>query len=380
MVDLLRIITIISCILCLAYVIMLLAFCYGWVRTRSIKAISSGRISVAVIVAARNEEKGIKNCLEALTNQSYHSEKTEIIIVDDHSSDHTAAIIHDHCRVHANCRSLKPEKEGKKNAITTAIKNTNADLIITTDADCTMGPEWIEKIVSFYEHAGAGMIVGPVAFTNEQTVFEKMQSLELMALIASTCGSLYYKKPVMCNGANLAYPRQLFNEVNGFEGIDHIASGDDVLLMYKIGKLNKAEIRFLKDREAVVFTSAKPNLAEFIEQRNRWASKAFDILNTETKVVSLIIYLFSFFILLMSVLSGFASIKSSIYLPFLQICLILVGIKCVIDFLLLFLATSFFEKKRYLYLFLPEQFIYVLYVVLVGLPRKKRYDWKGRKI
>lgn len=40
----------------------------------------------------------------------------------------------------------------------------------------------------------------------------------------------------MCNGANLAYERKAFNEVNGFAGVDHIASGDDMLLMHKIGK------------------------------------------------------------------------------------------------------------------------------------------------
>src|SRR5688572_2523686 len=102
MLDLLRILTIISCMLCLAYVVMLLAFCYGWIRTRSIKGNSSGKTSVAVIVAARNEEKVIQECLEALSKQSYHPEKTEMIIVDDHSSDRTAEIIHDHCSRHAN--------------------------------------------------------------------------------------------------------------------------------------------------------------------------------------------------------------------------------------------------------------------------------------
>jgi cellulose synthase/poly-beta-1,6-N-acetylglucosamine synthase-like glycosyltransferase len=373
-------ITVFACIFCIAYVVLIAAFCFGWVRTNSQVAASSARVNVAVIIAARNEEAVIPDCLRSLASQAYPSERMEVIIVNDHSEDRTAEIAESFCRERPNWKTLSSEGPGKKNAIATGIKNTTAELIITTDADCSMGDQWIEKITAFYEKSGAAMIAAPVAFKNERSTFEKMQSLEMMALMGSTCGSLYFNRPIMCNGANLAYQRKIYNELNGFEGIDHLASGDDVLLMYKFADAHKGGVMFLKEPEAVVYTGAKNNISEFMLQRKRWASKGFGLLNAETKLVSIVIYLFCFFIVLMGALSGFASIKSAIYLPFLQICLILMGIKCVIDFLLLFLAASFFKKKRYLYLFLPEQFIYILYVVLAGMPGKKKYEWKGRKI
>jgi cellulose synthase/poly-beta-1,6-N-acetylglucosamine synthase-like glycosyltransferase len=372
---------IITGFLAFLYVGMVILFCYGWIKTPHKNNPSSGLTKVCVIVAARNEEATIKKCLDSLSQQKYSKDKLEIIIIDDHSMDNTVNVVQQYCDLFANFRLIKAEGSGKKNAISEAIKSTMAELILTTDADCRMGVNWVEKMVAFYEHSGAGMVVGPVAFENEETFFEKMQSLELMALISSTAGALYFNKAIMCNGANLGYSRSLFYEVNGFDGNEHLASGDDVLLMYKIAESKKNRVGFIKDEDAVVFTKAKSSLGDFIEQRKRWASKSFNILNIETKIVSFIVYFFNLFILLLFVLGLFASIKSTVCLPFLQICLILFGIKCIIDFLLLFLAASFFKKKQFLYLFLPEQIIYSIYVVIAGfLGTKGNYVWKGRKI
>ncbi|MCW3103653.1 MAG: glycosyl transferase [Bacteroidetes bacterium] len=372
-------ITIITSLLCVAYAVMIVLFSYGWLRTGHSAVSSSGKVPVAVIIAARNEENNIGACLEALLAQSYRG-KVSVIVVDDHSDDRTAAILREYAGRYPQLTVLNAEGTGKKAAILTGIRSTDAELIITTDADCVMESGWIESIVSFYEATGAAMVVAPVAFVNEKGVFEKMQSLELMALMGSTCGALHYGRAILCNGANLAYRREAFHAVNGFTGIDAQPSGDDVLLMYKISRRYKGGVKFLKRREAIVYTPAKRTLREFSEQRKRWASKPFGAFNVETKAVSLIVYLFCLFIILMALLSAFASVKSAVCQPFFQICLILTGIKCVFDFLLLFLAASFFRKKHYLYLFLPEQFIYVFYVVLAGLfGNRGRFEWKGRK-
>jgi len=379
MLYLLWTITILTCLLCLAYAVMIALFSYGWLRTGHPAVLSSGNVPVAVIVAARNEENGIGACLEALLAQTYRG-KVSIIVVDDHSDDRTLVILSEYARKYPQLSVLNAEGTGKKAAILKGIGSTDAELIITTDADCVMGGDWIESIVAFYEASEAAMVVAPVAFANEGSVFEKMQSLELMALMGSTCGSLHFNRAILCNGANLAYRRDAFYEVKGFEGIDAQPSGDDVLLMYKIGRRYKGGVKFLKRSEAIVYTPAKRTLREFSEQRKRWASKPFSAFNSETKAVSLVVYLFCLLLILMGVLSAFASVKSAVCQPFFQICLILTGIKCVFDFLLLFLAASFFRKKHYLYLFLPEQFMYVFYVVLAGLfGNRGRFEWKGRK-
>lgn len=371
-----------TALLCSVYTFMIGFFCIGWKKTSQQRK-NNAYVPVAVIVAARNEEESIADCLRSIMEQAYPAENLELIVVNDNSTDKTEDIIKDFLLIHSNIHLINLSDHalaGKKNAIATAISKTNAELIVTTDADCMMGKNWLESIVAFYKQANCKMIVAPVAFNGEKGLFEKMQSLEMMALMGCTCGSLYYGKAIMCNGANLAYTKQAFNELEGFKGIGEKPTGDDVLLMYKISRKYKNSVKFLKNQDSIVYTKAKKQLHDFIEQRKRWASKDFREFNSETKIVSFTVYLFNFMILLITILTGFASVKSTIYLPFFKISLILLGIKCVIDFLLLFLAAAFFKKERFLYLFLPEQFLYVLYVVVIGLLGKKgTYSWKERK-
>lgn len=379
----LQIITIITAALCALYTLMIACFAYGWLRTESFQKKNNATTRLAVIIAARNEEMMIGKCLDALIVQAYDHSLFEIIVADDHSSDATAAIVQQYAGRYENIKLIRlsdPKESGKKKAIAAAIAQTQAELIVTTDADCTMGNNWLSSIAAFYEEKRCKMIVGPVAFAPVETLFEKVQSLELMALMGSTAGSLFYHKATLCNGANLAYTREVFHELNGFSGIDEKASGDDVLLMYKLGKKYPESIAFLKDRDAIVTTPAKKRFSEFISQRKRWASKGLGALNGPSKAVALLVYGCSFSILLMGLISGFASLRSGIYLPFFKIGLILFAIKCIIDILLLFLAAFFFRRLRDLFYFLPLQLIYIVYVVVVGMQGNRgKYEWKGRK-
>lgn len=383
MLILLWVIAITTGALCILYTILIARYCYGWISTEEAVKEAAPQVTVAVIIAARNEEKTLARCLDALAAQVYPAGAYEIIIADDHSEDGTAAVIGSYAVRHANIRSVRlsdPLISGKKQAIAAAIAATGAELIITTDADCTMDRHWLATLAAFYEKTGSKMIVGPVSFEAPGSLFEKLQDVELMALMGSTAGSLYDHHATLCNGANLAYPRDVFYGVGGFAGIDQKASGDDVLLMYRIAAKYGSGVRFLKSREAIVYTPAKKRLRDFISQRKRWASKGLDALNGSAKRVSLLVYGFSFLLLLMGLISGFAALKSAVCLPFLWVCLIMMGIKCIIDFLLLFLAASFFRRQHELFYFLPLQLIYILYVTAVGaLGSIGKYEWKGRK-
>ncbi len=366
------------------YFVLIASYCYGWIKTKSITVSGAHTIFVSVIISARNEEKNIAKCIQAILKQTYSENYFEIIVVDDASEDATNSLVQPFCKKNKNVKliTLSNEKNnlGKKHAIAEAIKIAQGELIVTTDADCEMNGNWLSTIVSWYEQTHAKMIVAPVVFHQEKTLFEKMQSLEFISLIASAGASLYFKKAIMCNGANLAYTKKAFEEVNGFENIDNTASGDDVLLMYKIKNKYSDGIIFLKNVDALIFTKAKQTITEFFNQRKRWTSKKFFDLNFETKKVSLIVYLFNFLLFSFFVLLPFCYSKIVVHLSFYELGLIVFSIKCFIDFLLLVLATSFFKKKHLLLFFLPEQFLYILYVVVVGLLGiKGNYEWKNRK-
>lgn len=375
------VVLVLACLTGLTYFFLILSFCYGWIKTEYFIETSDSTTSVAIIVPARNEEPTITLCLQALFAQDYPTALFTIIVVDDHSEDETAEVIKPFIQIHKNLKLICASGSGKKSAIAEAVAMADVELIITTDADCRMGTHWLSTIVSFYKRSGARMIVAPVMFEEEKSLFEKFQSLEFLALMGSTGGSLYSGHPIMCNGANLAYTKEVFKALNGFEGIENTASGDDVLLMYKLNSEYKNAVKFLKSREAIVYTKAKRSVSDFVSQRKRWASKGFLAMNPETRFVSATVYLFNLFLVVCFVCSLFSHLKSPVGLSFLQICLILTGIKCFIDFLLLFLAASFFRRKQFLYLFLPEQVIYIFYVVIIGfIGGRGKLDWKGRKI
>jgi cellulose synthase/poly-beta-1,6-N-acetylglucosamine synthase-like glycosyltransferase len=371
----------VACIVFL-YAIQIIQYAIGWMNVTAIIPRSPTH-KIAVIIAVRNEEAMIENCLKALLDQNYPSQLFDVILVDDFSEDGTVDCVKRISKTHSNVFILKldvADGTGKKAAIRKGILYTDATIIVTTDADCWMEKDWLTTIAAGFENDSTKMVVAPVAFCNEKNVFEKMQSLEFMALIASTAGAIFYKKPIMCNGANLAYLRTSFFEVNGFDGVNHISTGDDVLLMYKLSKIYPNGIRFLKDSKAIVYTHPKNNLMGFINQRKRWASKPFSLLNRATKYTSVLVFLTNLSSIML-IISLFCLGKIDISHGFALICLILLGIKCIIDFLLLFLASSFFGKRSLLIYFLPEQIIYMFYVVFIGLlSTTKSFSWKGREL
>jgi cellulose synthase/poly-beta-1,6-N-acetylglucosamine synthase-like glycosyltransferase len=242
-----------------------------------------------------------------------------------------------------------------------------------------MGPRWLSGIITSHTATGAEMVVGPVVFSGERSFFEKMQSLEFMALIAATGGSLFFGKALMCNGANLAYTRRAYEAVGGSMGGDK-ASGDDVLLMYAISKKFGGKVVFLKDENAIVRTMPQRRLSDFLSQRRRWASKGFSAMSRPAKVTAGIVYFFNFFLLAGFLGGAICYQHATVCHVLTRFCLILIGFKCLIDFLLLFLSASFFGKRRLLLFFLPEQLLYIVYVVLTGLLGSfGKFEWKGRK-
>src|SRR3989344_4996770 len=345
------------------YFLLIASYCYAWTKTKKSIDKNEKSVLISVVVIARNEEENISTCLDALLLQNYPSDKFQIIVVDDHSTDSTLKIIRSYSDQNAqiNCLQLDENVTGKKQGITKAIELSSSELIVTTDADCKMGVNWLSSMASFYKNTNAKMIVAPVAFYDEKTVFEKMQSLEFMALIACGGASLLFNKAIMCNGANLAYTKSSFLEVNGFEKNESKASGDDVLLMYKINEHFPGKVLFLKNSDAIVYTKPMNSVKKFVQQRKRWASKGFLALNTETKRVSLLVYLFNAYLVFVPLIGAVCFINTPFYPLFMGICLILIGIKCIIDFLLLFLSASFFGKRGFLVFFIPEQIIYMVY-------------------
>lgn len=251
------------------------------------------RFSVTVIVPARNEAANISRCLQSLLKQTYTYYK--ILVVDDHSSDATAEIVQSFAKKNPRIKLLQlrekaPCASPKKRAITRAIAASESDIVATIDADCEAPPVWLETLMAAFE-PNVGMVAAPVLYHEEKNLFEKLQALEFLGLVTAGAGSLGAGKPVIANGANLAYRRAAFEAVNGFAGIDHLPSGDDDLLMQKIAGRTNWQIRFVP-QNATVRTRPVATLRHFLRQRIRWASKATIYDGLQIKFFLVATYLF----------------------------------------------------------------------------------------
>ena len=192
----------------------------------------------------------------------------------------------------------------KKKAIETGIAAATGELIVTTDADCYPPQEWLEMIAAFRQEKEAVLIAAPVVIDCNSTFVQMFQAMDFMVLQGITGAAVYKRNLTMCNGANLAYERKVFNEVNGFAGVDHIASGDDMLLMHKIVKKYPRKVHYLKSKEAIVSTQPMKTWKDFFNQRIRWASKARQYDDKRIFPCLLLVYLFNLSILL-SLIAGF---------------------------------------------------------------------------
>jgi cellulose synthase/poly-beta-1,6-N-acetylglucosamine synthase-like glycosyltransferase len=374
-------IALLSCISLLLTVLYLLVLVYlikGWANLKRPKNTNSAPTTkVTILIAARNEEARINYTIDDILGQDYPKDLTEIIIVDDHSTDRTADIVRSYAGRGVKLLQLnedKPLNSYKKKAIARAIGLSTGDLMVATDADCRMGNKWLSSIVSYFETGHPVMISSPVAYFEERGLFEYMQTLEFAYLIGIGASFIGNKRASTCNGANLAYRKDVFYEVGGFKGIDDLASGDDELLLQKVAERYPGRIGFLKLREAIVYTHAKHTLNEFLQQRRRWASKSTKYKDKKIVALAVGIWLFNLSLLVNAGL-GFYNVY------FLKLFALQFLLKYLFEIAFLLPITAFLKRTGLIALLLmliPLHIIYFVYIGLMGNTRK--YIWKGRLV
>lgn len=373
---------IIALVVVALYMGLMQYYSWGWILTPLFEPKKAYQpiTKVTVLVPARNEAANIKPLLDCLLAQNYPSELLEIIVIDDHSEDHTAAIA---SQMGVDVLSLADGTTGKKAAITLGVSHAIGDLIITTDADCQMGTDWVSTIVQYYETHNHKVITGPVSFQRPSTMDPRQrrdthrllyhfQSLDLMGLMFITAGSLHFKFPHMANGANFAFEKKLFLALNGYSGIDHTPSGDDILFLLKAHSHYPGCAGFIKAKEAIVTTVAAPTWPSFWQQRRRWVSKSDGFGDARLTAILVFYYLYAVLTVVFGVMMF---IKPVLFLAF---GLLLFG-KLVSEAVIMSHSAAFFGRLKEMWWFVPAQMVHIYYVLRIGIEAKMyKYSWKGR--
>jgi cellulose synthase/poly-beta-1,6-N-acetylglucosamine synthase-like glycosyltransferase len=335
------------------------------------------KTKVSVLIAARNEAESIHLTIEDILAQKYPKDLFEFIIVDDHSTDDTSKVIASYANQGVKLIQLneaKPLNSYKKKAISEAIKVSTGELIVATDADCRMGNLWLANVVGMYETGNWNLISSPVVYFEEKSFFERIQTLEFLYLMGLGAAGIGNKKPTTCNGANLAYKKEVFFALGGFTGIDDLASGDDELFLHKVAKAYPGTIGFCKSFDALVYTHGKENLKAFMQQRKRWASKTRKYDNSAFLLVAISIWVFNLSLAINFILAFFFPV-------FPKLLAVQFLIKFCAEVLFLQRLTSFAKRKELLPNLVIITFIHVIYFIYIGLVGNKgKYEWKGRSV
>ena len=195
-------------ILILPYFIILLKLYRSLFKIETFNTSTEPVTFVSVVVACRNEQKNLPALLNSIAHQNYPEYLFEVIIVDDNSADKTFEIAEGFTGS-SNILTLFNRGKGKKQALRTGITAAKGNLVVTTDADCSMGENWIRIIAAFYELNRPDMIICPVRLESVPGFLGNFQELEFLSLQGITAASAISGEATMCNGANLAFSREI---------------------------------------------------------------------------------------------------------------------------------------------------------------------------
>jgi glycosyltransferase involved in cell wall biosynthesis len=331
----------------------------------------------SILIPFRNESEHLPELLQSLTGIIYPKKNFEIWMIDDESSDNSVEIIqafiseNPSLQIHIINNNRKTTS-AKKDAIHSALELSSFDWIVTTDADCLLPENWLQLFDQAIEKNKPVLLAAPVGYSKiGQTVLDQIQFFEFLSLQIITIGAFGMEKPFMCNGANLCYNKTFFLSVNGFEGNEDFAGGDDLFLMEKMLESNSEGVYFIKNKDCLVKTKTENSWNSFFSQRIRWAAKSSGYKQIIGKLTGLIVFFGNLTLVILF-------ITSVVYSTIWGLTLFCFIVKSFIDLTLLLNGKAIFKRQILPVYFLASSFIYPFLNVYIGLRSFFGFTWKDR--
>ncbi len=356
----------------LIYLVALVRIWYGLGR------LAPGTVNrqppATVLVAARNEEKNIGGCLDALEVQDYAG-SLEILVLNDSSTDSTAETVERYAARDPRIRliNVPPALDGtapKKHALATGLAASSGELVFVTDADCVVPPGWMSRLASHFTE-DVGLVTGAVFLPEETGLVARMRNLDFAAYTFCAAGAMQTGWPLIATAMNLAYRRQAFEEAGGFGRDSGVLSGDDDLLLHGIVRETPWRAAFAYGPDTVVNTQPVHTLGAFINQRMRWASKAFRYPPGMTA------FLVAAFTLYAGILVGIPLVLLGVMAP--EPVLGAVAVKVTADALVVIRGCRLFAKTSLLTAYVPAAILHLPYILTASIGGVLGFfRWKGR--
>lgn len=331
--------------------------------------------TVSVLIAAKNEEKNLPDCLTSIENLEYPKEKLEILVINDRSNDGTEVIANDFCKKNPcfNFLNISEDKYGlfaKMNALAQGIEKTAGEIIFVTDADCIVPEHWLKALVKYFGY-DIGMCGGLTVLSqnvSKEKMYDKLQALDWMFLQAVASGSCNLGLPVSILGNNFAFRRKAYEDVGGFRKLRNSVT-EDMALLQSIHKSKKWKIVYPLNVKTQIFSKPVRSIAEFYKQRKRWVigGRSTNWWGYFISYVSLLTHLLIFFLIIL----GFWK-KGIVLITFTLIC----------DASIYIIILNRIKRIDLLGMSLVFKLYYVLYTFIFSIVHLfgKKVDWKDKSL
>ena len=219
--------------------------------------------SVSVIIPAYNEERVICQTIHSLLDSDYSH--LDIVVVDDGSSDDTARRVREDFRGHPRVRLFTKANGGKSQALNYGIAQTQADIVVTLDADTVFRRDTVRQLVRHFANPQVAAVAGNAKVGNRINLLTNWQALEYI-----TSQNLDRRAFALLNciavvpGAVGAWRRALVIHAGGFADETLAEDADLTLAILRMGYTIKYE------EGAIAFTEAPDTVRGFVKQRFRW--------------------------------------------------------------------------------------------------------------
>jgi cellulose synthase/poly-beta-1,6-N-acetylglucosamine synthase-like glycosyltransferase len=353
------------------YIVLILTFS-GAAASSKVRPTEGYRPKVSVIIAARNEERQIGTCLESVVSLTYPTELLDVIVVDDRSTDRTAEIVERFANANPHIRLLRIETEtglppGKTSAVMSAIEKSRAEILMFTDADCSVPSGWVENTVAHYADSSVGVVAGFTSLLGE-TPFQEMQSLDWFVLTSVAAATTRLGFPVTAVGTNLSVRREAYDSVGGYRRIPFSVT-EDYALFHAVTVSGRWKARFPMIRETLVWSTPCVDLKQLFSQKLRWftGGRGMD-------AKSLLIFSFPYLFNLLILLGFFAAPWSAVGLA--------IAVKLAVDLILCLPAVLTFRRPSLLFVYPLFEAYYYIYVLLFPplVLFASEITWKDRKL
>ena len=210
--------------------------------------------TASVVVPAYNAEKTVVKCLKALKRQTY--KPTEIIIVDDGSSDGTASV----AGKIRGIRVVRQKHRGPAAARNTGAKQARGNIIVFTDADCEPSPGWLHEMLKPFSDKSVTGVQGAYR-TRQKSILARFAQCEIEERYSRMRKRRYID---FIGTYSAAYRRRIFLDAGGFDETFSSASGEDTELSFRLAKQGK---KLVFNPAAVVYHMHPDTLGKYLRQK-----------------------------------------------------------------------------------------------------------------